>query len=137
MMNTLWIQKKTQSNLKDKPTYVFIFMGDDKAVTEYNEIIRNYYVHLSGVYCLALHPTLDLVMSGWLSVWVCGWINAWLGGLTCMSLTIELVTFEILLKIENFSDFSNFWRAAILGSSCIFRVLRIFCFLFAEVSPYF
>lgn len=27
-------------------------------------MIRNYHGHLSGVFCLALHPTLDLLMSG-------------------------------------------------------------------------
>jgi pleiotropic regulator 1 len=28
------------------------------------QVIRNYHGHLSGVYCLALHPTLDLIMTG-------------------------------------------------------------------------
>ena len=28
------------------------------------QVIRNYHGHLSGVYCLALHPTLDLLMTG-------------------------------------------------------------------------
>ena len=31
---------------------------------EYNKIIRDYHGHLSGVYSLALHPTLDLLISG-------------------------------------------------------------------------
>lgn len=28
------------------------------------QVIRNYHGHLSGVYSLALHPTLDLLMTG-------------------------------------------------------------------------
>lgn len=28
------------------------------------QVIRNYHGHLSGVYCIALHPTLDLIMTG-------------------------------------------------------------------------
>lgn len=28
------------------------------------QVIRNYHGHLSGVYALALHPTLDLVLTG-------------------------------------------------------------------------
>merc|ERR1711920_24006 len=31
---------------------------------EYNKVIREYHGHLSGVYCLTLHPTLDLLFSG-------------------------------------------------------------------------
>ena len=31
---------------------------------EQNKIIRNYHGHLSGVYSIALHPTLDLLMTG-------------------------------------------------------------------------
>ena len=29
-----------------------------------NKVIRNYHGHLSGVYCLSQHPTLDLLFSG-------------------------------------------------------------------------
>lgn len=29
-----------------------------------SQVIRNYHGHLSGVYCIALHPTLDLIMTG-------------------------------------------------------------------------
>ena len=28
------------------------------------QVIRNYHGHLSGVYSLALHPTLDILMTG-------------------------------------------------------------------------
>lgn len=31
---------------------------------EYNKITRKYHGHLSGVYSLALHPTLDLLVTG-------------------------------------------------------------------------
>jgi pleiotropic regulator 1 len=31
---------------------------------EYNRVIRHYHGHLSGVYCLELHPTLDILMTG-------------------------------------------------------------------------
>lgn len=42
--------------------------GLDKMVKcwdlEYNKVIRQYHGHLSGVYALALHPTLDVLMTG-------------------------------------------------------------------------
>ena len=31
---------------------------------EMNKVIRHYHGHLSGVYSLALHPTLDLLFTG-------------------------------------------------------------------------
>lgn len=31
---------------------------------EYNKVIRHYHGHLSGVYCLALHPTIDILVTG-------------------------------------------------------------------------
>ena len=31
---------------------------------EYNKVIRHYHGHLSGVYCLQLHPTLDVLITG-------------------------------------------------------------------------
>lgn len=31
---------------------------------ECNKVIRHYHGHLSGVYCLALHPTLDVLVTG-------------------------------------------------------------------------
>ncbi|MFS7983242.1 putative transcription factor WD40-like family [Helianthus anomalus] len=33
------------------------------------KVIRSYYGHLSGVYCLALHPTIDVFTGGSDSVW--------------------------------------------------------------------
>ena len=42
--------------------------GDDQSVKcwdlEYNKIIRSYHGHLSGVYSMALHPSLDILMTG-------------------------------------------------------------------------
>ncbi|GKV31477.1 hypothetical protein SLEP1_g40162 [Rubroshorea leprosula] len=42
--------------------------GDDKQVKcwdlEQNKVIRSYHGHLSGVYCLALHPTIDILLTG-------------------------------------------------------------------------
>lgn len=42
--------------------------GEDKMVKcwdlEYNKVIRSYHGHLSAVYCLALHPTIDLLITG-------------------------------------------------------------------------
>jgi pleiotropic regulator 1 len=31
---------------------------------EYNKVIRHYHGHLSGVYCLSVHPTLDILVTG-------------------------------------------------------------------------
>ena len=31
---------------------------------EYNKVVRHYHGHLSGVYSLSLHPTLDLLVTG-------------------------------------------------------------------------
>ena len=31
---------------------------------EYNKVIRHYHGHLSAVFSLAIHPTLDLLISG-------------------------------------------------------------------------
>jgi pleiotropic regulator 1 len=31
---------------------------------QYNKVIRHYHGHLSGIYSLALHPTLDLLVTG-------------------------------------------------------------------------
>ncbi|KAI3959012.1 hypothetical protein MKX01_023688 [Papaver californicum] len=42
--------------------------GDDKQVKcwdlEQNKVIRSYHGHLSGVYCLPLHPTIDILLTG-------------------------------------------------------------------------
>ena len=34
--------------------YIFFFV----------QVIRSYHGHLSGVYCLALHPTIDILLTG-------------------------------------------------------------------------
>ncbi|KAG4131830.1 hypothetical protein ERO13_D09G239000v2 [Gossypium hirsutum] len=50
-----------------KHTYMFS-AGDDKQVKcwdlEQNKVIRSYHGYLSGVYCLALHPTIDILLTG-------------------------------------------------------------------------
>ncbi|KAJ1434486.1 WD40-repeat-containing domain protein [Ochromonadaceae sp. CCMP2298] len=42
--------------------------GEDKLVKcwdlEYNKVIRHYHGHLSGVFCLELHPVLDILFTG-------------------------------------------------------------------------
>ncbi len=37
------------------------FVGWD---LEYNKVIRHYHGHLSGVFCLAIHPSIDVLVSG-------------------------------------------------------------------------
>ncbi|CAN0855748.1 Protein pleiotropic regulatory locus 1, partial [Linum grandiflorum] len=53
--------------VSQRHTYMFS-AGDDKLVKcwdlEQNKAIRSYHGHLSGVYCLALHPTIDLLLTG-------------------------------------------------------------------------
>ena len=53
--------------ISDKHPYMFS-CGADKKVKcwdlEYNKVIRNYHGHLSGVYSIALHPDLDILMTG-------------------------------------------------------------------------
>ena len=43
-------------------------VGEDKMVKcwdlEHNKVIRNYHGHLSAVFTVALHPTLDLLITG-------------------------------------------------------------------------
>jgi pleiotropic regulator 1 len=31
---------------------------------EYNKVVRNYHGHLSGVFDLKIHPTLDVIVTG-------------------------------------------------------------------------
>ncbi|KAF8017268.1 hypothetical protein BT93_H2456 [Corymbia citriodora subsp. variegata] len=53
--------------VSSKHTYMFS-AGDDKQVKcwdlEQNKVIRSYHGHLSGVYCLSLHPTIDILLTG-------------------------------------------------------------------------
>jgi pleiotropic regulator 1 len=51
------------------PRHPYMFScGEDKMVKcwdlEQNRVIRSYHGHLSGVYALALHPTLDILVTG-------------------------------------------------------------------------
>ncbi|CAF2048114.1 unnamed protein product [Brassica napus] len=54
--------------VSNKDTSYMFSAGDDKQVKcwdlEQNKVIRSYHGHLSGVYCLALHPTLDVLLTG-------------------------------------------------------------------------
>lgn len=42
--------------------------GEDKQIKcwdlEVNKVIRQYHGHLSGIYCLGIHPLLDLMVTG-------------------------------------------------------------------------
>ncbi|RHN72279.1 putative transcription factor WD40-like family [Medicago truncatula] len=53
--------------ISNKHTYMFS-AGDDKQVKcwdlKQNEVISSYHGHLSSVYCLALHPTFDILVTG-------------------------------------------------------------------------
>ena len=53
--------------VSERHPYMFS-CGLDKQVKcwdlEQNKVIRNYHGHLSGVYSLAQHPTLDVIMTG-------------------------------------------------------------------------
>ena len=45
--------------------YLFSCSEDKTAMCwdlEYNKVIRHYYGHLSGVYCLSIHPNLDIMV---------------------------------------------------------------------------
>jgi pleiotropic regulator 1 len=61
------LSPSTQYYISSKYTYLYS-VSEDKTVKcwdlEYNKIIRNYHGHLSGVYCVAQHPTLDLIFTG-------------------------------------------------------------------------
>ena len=53
--------------MSDRHPYLFS-CADDKTVVcwdlETNTSIRKYHGHLSGVFCIAKHPTMDLIVSG-------------------------------------------------------------------------
>jgi pleiotropic regulator 1 len=51
------------------PRHPYLFSaGEDKQVKcwdlEVNKVVRHYHGHLSGVYSIALHPTLDVLVTG-------------------------------------------------------------------------
>ena len=53
--------------ISSKSPYMFS-CSEDKQVRcwdlETNRVIRHYHGHLSGVYCLSLHPTLNILFTG-------------------------------------------------------------------------
>jgi len=61
------IEQVTGLAVSDRHPYMFS-CGLDKQVKcwdlEYNKVIRHYHGHLSGVYALKVHPTLDVLMTG-------------------------------------------------------------------------
>lgn len=57
----------TGLGVSDRHPYLFSCALDKQVKCwdlEANRVIRQYHGHLSGVYSLALHPTLDLLMTG-------------------------------------------------------------------------
>lgn len=44
--------------------YMYLSLRIFALVYWFVQVIRSYHGHLSGVYCLALHPTLDILMTG-------------------------------------------------------------------------
>ena len=58
----------TVRGLAVSPRHPYLFScGEDKMVKcwdlEQNKVIRHYHGHLSGVYSLSLHPTLDVLVT--------------------------------------------------------------------------
>lgn len=58
----------TVRGLVVSPRHPYLFSaGEDKMVKcwdlEQNKVVRHYHGHLSGVYSIALHPTLDLLVT--------------------------------------------------------------------------
>ncbi len=53
--------------LSDRHPYLFS-VGEDKQVKcwdlEQNKVVRQYHGHLSGIFSCALHPDLDLLVTG-------------------------------------------------------------------------
>ncbi|KAL4585092.1 hypothetical protein LXL04_009706 [Taraxacum kok-saghyz] len=111
-------------------TYMFS-AGDDKLVKcwdlEKNKVIRLYHRHLSGVYCLALHPTINVLLTGGRDS-VCGGLEAVLDKDENMSIGQRdaLLLFRTLCKImmkllqrlvfflSNF--YKDFWRVLVTHS---------------------
>ena len=53
--------------ISDRRPYLFSCAEDKKVICwdlEQNKAIRHYHGHLSGVYCMALHPSLDILVTG-------------------------------------------------------------------------
>ena len=53
--------------LSKRHPYLFS-CGEDKTVKgwdlEQNRVIRSYHGHLSGVYCIGMHPSMDIIGTG-------------------------------------------------------------------------
>lgn len=59
----------TVRGLVSSPRHPYLFScGDDKQIKcwdlETNKVIRHYHGHLSGIHSIALHPTLDVLITG-------------------------------------------------------------------------
>jgi pleiotropic regulator 1 len=59
----------TVRGLVSSPRHPYLFScGEDKQIKcwdlETNKVIRHYHGHLSAVYSMALHPTLDVLITG-------------------------------------------------------------------------
>ena len=68
-MLTLTGHVNTVRDIEISAKHPYLFScGEDKQVKcwdlEQNKVVRQYHGHLSGVYCLALHPDLDLLVTG-------------------------------------------------------------------------
>jgi pleiotropic regulator 1 len=62
-------ERKVSSKISISPRYPYLFSaGEDKQVKywdlEVNKVVRHYHCNLSGVYSIALHPTLDVLVTG-------------------------------------------------------------------------
>lgn len=66
---TLFKHTSSCTSLKFSPRHNYLFScGEDKQVycwdLEQNKPIRHYHGHQSGVYCLSIHPSLDIIATG-------------------------------------------------------------------------
>ena len=99
---------------------------------EYNKITRKYHGHLSGVYSLALHPTLDLLVTGGRDsvarVWdirtkhqihVLGGHNGAVGSLLTNSVDPQIITgsYDSTIKVLPVMEKANNFRVA-MGLGC-------------------
>lgn len=61
-----WDLEQNKVGISIKPTVVEIYSLNNAGYynIQFVQVIRSYHGHLSGVYCLALHPTLDILLTG-------------------------------------------------------------------------